>query len=345
MRSSPGKPSKTGKASGKHKPRANQAPAASSPTSSREGFNKDKRGKSRFGKPAPHSQPTSHWVMGRNSVLHLLEKAPERVLKLMVSLGNKPDPRVQKILELAERHHIPLQQADRHALDAHAQRHIGVAFEPSPAGEAKTDDAQPHIAHQGILAEIQPRPALDLETFVRQLPSSSLPKEAPPVVIVLDEITDPQNLGAILRLADAFSVQGVVLPKHRTASLNAAAIKAACGAAETVTLVQTPNLSHALEQLKTLGYWAAAAATPPEGETQGKAKQQAAQSTPLHQFKFDQPTVLVMGSEGSGIRPLVLKHCDFFVTIDIGGTVGSLNVASATSIFLYEARRQFLAKS
>lgn len=161
---------------------------------------------------------------------------------------------------------------------------------------------------------------LDVRQFVRLLGEDDAA-----LVLVLDEITDVQNLGAILRSADQFSVSLVILPERRSAQINPTVVKVSSGAAHYVPVARVVNLNRELEYLKEAGFWVYGAAL--GGES-------------LHETTFHKRTVLVMGSEGKGISPMTEKLCDHLITIPTGGHIDSLNVSVATGILLYEVRRQ-----
>ena len=146
------------------------------------------------------------------------------------------------------------------------------------------------------------------------------------LLLVLDGVTDPQNLGALVRSAHALGAQGVVLPKDRAAGIGPTAFKAAAGALEHCPVARVTNLSRALEQLKQAGIWTVALAG--DGEKD------------LREIDLRVPVALVLGSEGSGVRPLVRKTCDHVARIPMAGRIGSLNVSAAGAIALYEAARQ-----
>jgi len=147
---------------------------------------------------------------------------------------------------------------------------------------------------------------------------------------VLDGVTDPHNLGACLRTADAAGAQAVIVPKDKSATLNATVRKVACGAAEVIPLVAVTNLARTLEKLQKKGLWVVG--------TAGEVEQE------LYQLDMTGPTVLVMGAEGKGMRRLTREHCDYLVKLPMGGSVSSLNVSVATGVCLFEAVRQRQAK-
>ena len=170
--------------------------------------------------------------------------------------------------------------------------------------------------HQGIVARVAPYPYVELEDLL------STPV---PLVAVLDGVTDPHNLGAVLRVAEAAGASGVVIPKDRAAGVTAAAVKASAGASEHVPVARVTNLRRAVDQMQRAGLWVYAA------EVRG---------TPYGDLDLTGPTGLVLGSEGRGVRRLVREGCDGAISIPMLGAVGSLNVSVAAALLLYEARRQ-----
>jgi len=172
--------------------------------------------------------------------------------------------------------------------------------------------------HQGVVARVGPYPYSGLEEILA----------APdPLVVVLDGVTDPRNLGAVLRVADGAGVSGVVVPKDRAAGVTPAAAKASAGASEHVPVARETNLRRALESIKEAGVWAYAA--------EGGAK-----SALYGDLDLSGPVAFVLGSEGRGIRRLVREGCDGAVSIPMHGAVSSLNVSVAAAVLLFEARRQ-----
>ena len=153
--------------------------------------------------------------------------------------------------------------------------------------------------------------------------------DKPPFLLILDGVTDPHNLGACLRTADAVGVQAVVVPKDKSASLSPTVRKVACGAAETVPLVRVTNLARFMRTIRDDGVWLIG--------TAGEA------DNTLYQADFTGPVALVMGAEGKGMRRLTREHCDLLINIPMLGHVDSLNVSVATGVCLYEALRQRLA--
>jgi 23S rRNA (guanosine2251-2'-O)-methyltransferase len=170
--------------------------------------------------------------------------------------------------------------------------------------------------HQGVVARVEPYPYSGLEEIL------SSPE---PLVLVLDGVTDPRNLGAVLRAADGAGASGVVVPKDRAASVTAAAVKASAGASEHMRVARETNLKRAIDRMKEAGLWVYAA----EGG-----------GTPYTNLDLAWPVGLVFGSEGRGVRRLVREACDGEVSIPMLGSVGSLNISVAAAVLLYETRRQ-----
>lgn len=248
----------------------------------------------------------SQWekVYGIHAVEALLNHHPKRVKQLWL-LEGRQDPRVQAIIGLAKQYRVLIQTVSRDQLD-----------------ELVTDE----VVHQGIIAEVTPNQVWSeamLEELLEKLTT-------PPLLLALDSITDPHNLGACLRTADAAGVQAVIIPKDKSATLNATVRKVACGAAEVIPLVTVTNLARTLEKLQKRGLWIVG--------TAGEAEQE------VYQQDLTIATVLVMGAEGKGMRRLTREHCDYLVKLPMLGSVSSLNVSVATGICLFEAVRQRQAK-
>lgn len=195
---------------------------------------------------------------------------------------------------------------------------LGVACRPV-AGQ-RIDRLLGQARHQGVAARVQARPkGAGLEELLAGI-------TGPALLVVLDGVTDPHNLGAVLRSADAFGAHGVIAPKDRAVGINPTVEKVACGAAESVPYLMVTNLSRTLETLAEHGIWTVAA--------------DATASTRLADVDARAPLAWVLGAEGSGLRRLTRAHCDAAARIPIGGTVGSLNVSVSAALCLYEAQRQ-----
>lgn len=238
------------------------------------------------------------WLYGLHAMQSVLENEPERVIELFVLKGRN-DERLVNIVNQARRFGVSVQFCQRKALDDKVQ------------GEQ----------HQGVVARAKPARVLD-EADLDQV----LDKHEQPFLLVLDGVTDPHNLGACLRTADAAGVHAVVVPKDKSASLTGTVRKVACGAAEVLPLIQVTNLSRTLKHLQDKGLWIIG--------TAGEAEQM------IYDAKLTGPTALVMGAEGKGMRRLTRENCDELVKLPMAGTVSSLNVSVATGVCLYEIVRQ-----
>jgi 23S rRNA (guanosine2251-2'-O)-methyltransferase len=260
------------------------------------------------------------WVYGWHAVKALLQKQPERVIRLLLQSG-RDDQRAASIVELAKQHAIKVEQRAARDLDqllsgARDQR------KDQRRDQDKDQKESTHHNHQGVAAEVKPSNVLGEGELDRVLDSI----EGPPLLLILDGVQDPHNLGACLRTADAAGVHAVIVPRDRAAGLSATVRKVACGAAETVPLIQVVNLSRTLKWLKDRGLWLIG--------TDDEASQ------PLYKANLKGPMGVVMGAEGSGMRRLTREHCDLLVSIPMSGVVESLNVSVATGVVLYEAVRQ-----
>lgn len=258
------------------------------------------------------------YVFGKNSVRTLLETDPKRVFKILLSDSLKPDKRIDAIYDLSRQHGIPTQQVPRQKLDGYIRE-----------TEQALNSEGTEIAHQGVVAMVTPKAILDLPALLsrcKQQMESDDPSVKYPLVLVLDGITDPRNFGAILRVADGAGVTAVVVPKHNSAGFTAAVSKSASGADQTIDIVMVGSLSHTIESLKKIGFWVVGTKNAPD-------------ATEHYKLDYKMPTVLIMGSEGTGIRPVIQKECDFLIKIPMAGAVSSLNVAVATGIIAFEIRK------
>ncbi len=237
-------------------------------------------------------------IYGVHAVEALLRFHPKRVKQIWLSEG-RSEPRVQALLALAAEYRVSVGQAERREMDTWVE---GV--------------------HQGVVAEVSPSQVWG-EAMLEELLERT---EKVPLLLVLDGVTDPHNLGACLRTADAAGALAVIVPKDKSATLTAAVRKVACGAAEVIPLVAVTNLARTLEKLQQRGLWVVG--------TAGEAEQE------LYQQDMTGPTVLVMGAEGKGMRRLTREHCDFLVKLPMAGSVSSLNVSVATGVCLFEIVRQ-----
>ncbi|MBZ0334387.1 23S rRNA (guanosine(2251)-2'-O)-methyltransferase RlmB [Marinobacter sp. AL4B] len=241
---------------------------------------------------------SQEYVFGWHAVDAVLKREPERLLRVWIQTGRQ-DKRVKSVTEALDGLGVRWSVVHRRELD---ERVSGV--------------------HQGVVAKVSESREWTEADLLAQLASSN----KPPFLLVLDGVTDPHNLGACMRTADAVGVQAVIVPKDKSASLTPVARKVACGAAETVPFVRVTNLARFLRELKDQGVWLIGTA----GESDAN----------LFQADFKGPVALVMGAEGKGMRRLTREHCDQLVNIPMHGHVDSLNVSVATGVCLYEALRQ-----
>ena len=244
------------------------------------------------------ADPKRDLVYGLHAVLAVIDRAPERVLELWMA-----EPR-----------------QDARARDLR-ERALAAGLKTQMVGSESLAKLAGDVAHQGVVAAVRPLKSWDEEMLI-----ASLKGVPDPLLLVLDGVTDPHNLGACLRTADAAGVRAVILPKDRSASVDAVARKVAAGAAEFVPVVPVTNLARALGRLKESGVWVVG--------TDGKAEQ------PLYAADLNRPLALVLGAEGEGMRRLTRDSCDFLVRIPMAGQVESLNVSVAAGIALFEAGRQ-----
>ncbi|HXV40641.1 MAG TPA: 23S rRNA (guanosine(2251)-2'-O)-methyltransferase RlmB [Steroidobacteraceae bacterium] len=246
---------------------------------------------------------TASLVYGLHAVRAVLERRPGDVLRLALAAA-RDDARMRGLRELA------------------AARGIGVSHSSTEALDRETGGA----AHQGVLAEVRPSAALNENRLLDLLVAASPPL----LVLVLDGVSDPHNLGACLRTADAAGANAVVAPRDRAAGLTPVVRKVAAGAAETVPFAQVTNLARSLRDLKAAGLWIAGTAEDGEQE--------------LYRADLTGSLAVVMGAEGRGLRRLTRESCDYCMRLPMRGTVASLNVSVAAGIVLFEARRQQAAQ-
>ncbi|ASY74575.1 23S rRNA (guanosine(2251)-2'-O)-methyltransferase RlmB [Pectobacterium polaris] len=240
----------------------------------------------------------SEIIYGIHAVKALLERDPQRFLEVFVLKG-RDDRRLQSVIAELEAQGIVIQVANRQWLDKQAEDAV----------------------HQGIVAKVKEGRKYqenDLPAMLDNLET--------PFLLILDGVTDPHNLGACLRNADGAGVHAVIVPRDRSAQLNATVKKVACGAAETVPVISVTNLARTMRLLQERNIWIVG--------TAGEADHT------LYQSKLTGPLALVMGAEGEGMRRLTREHCDELISIPMAGSVSSLNVSVATGVCLFEAVRQ-----
>ncbi|WP_396588483.1 23S rRNA (guanosine(2251)-2'-O)-methyltransferase RlmB [Bermanella sp. R86510] len=241
---------------------------------------------------------TDEIIFGIHAVTNVLKRSPERVRDVFVQKG-RDDERLQSIIALAHANSINVQAVKKQGLDDKADGN-----------------------HQGVVVRAKPAQAKDENQLYQQLDAL----DHPAFLLVLDSVTDPHNLGACLRTADAAGVDAVIAPKDKAVGLTATVSKVACGAAETVPFYQVTNLARTLKELQERGIWLYG--------TAGEA------SDSVYQTKFDGAIAIVMGAEGKGLRRLTREACDHLIYIPMAGDVSSLNVSVATGVCLFEAVRQ-----
>ncbi len=238
-------------------------------------------------------------VYGRNAVYEMLRANRRRVFKLMVAEGAQERGHLTDALQMAAQRSIPIQRVRRDVLDR------------------MTD------SHQGIVAEVDPYPYVTIDDLL----DCARRRSEPPLILILDVIQNPQNLGTLLRTAEAVGVHGVIIPQRRGVEVTQAVVNASSGASEHLLIAQVVNLVAAMTELKEHEVWITGLDNLPEAR-------------PLDQADLSGATALVVGNEGEGMRRLVRESCDFLVKLPMRGQLDSLNAAVAGSIVLYEILRQ-----
>jgi 23S rRNA (guanosine2251-2'-O)-methyltransferase len=247
----------------------------------------------------------SRFVYGIGPVRELLRAKPGAVqaVHLEARRADRADDAVAELQRLARAANVLVDTRQRDALD----RMVG-----------------PDARHQGVVAEVGPVTYVDPDDIA----ILATEREEPALIVALDGVEDPRNLGAIIRSAYLLGAHGVIVPADRSAAVTPVVTKASAGATELLAIAQVGNLARALEQLKHLGLWHVAVHASPDAR-------------PIAALDLKGPTTLVLGAEGHGLRALVAKQCDFHAVIPMAQTgVGSFNVSVAAAIALYEARRQ-----
>ncbi len=238
-------------------------------------------------------------VEGRQAVRELLLADTRRTREIVMAGDLDPAPILEEIIDLADEAKVPIRAISRNKFES----------------LARTD------APQGILAMAAPIQSLELEDLVKRRGSE------PPFLLVLDGVTDPQNLGSILRVAECAGVTGIVLPRHRAARITASVTKSAAGAVEHLPMAQVAGIPAALARLKELEVWTV-------------GLDMVAESTVFDLRVATDPVALVLGAEGSGISRLTRERCDVVARIPLAGSLGSLNVSTAAAVACYEVVRR-----
>lgn len=239
------------------------------------------------------------YIWGRNPVLETL-RSSRPVKRLLLADSHRDAPVLAAILAEAERRHIPIETTPR----------------------ARIDQLSHGAVHQGCLIMVEERHYTTLDEIL----ASAADKQEAPFLLLLDAIQDVNNLGSLLRTAEAAGVHGVVIPQHRAADVNATVVKTSAGATEHLLIAQETNLSRTIDFLKQQNVWVIGLAG--EGRTR------------YFDADLTGPLALVVGNEGKGISRLVREHCDLLISLPMRGQINSLNAAVAGSIVLYEALRQ-----
>ena len=238
-------------------------------------------------------------AVGMHAVKVLLQNKPDKVTHLLLAGGRK-DKKTAALRELASKVNVRVEQADIQKLDALAQG----------------------ARHQGVVAFLAQAASQNEDSLYDLLDDL----EEAPFLLILDGVTDPHNLGACLRSADAAGAHAVIVPKDNSCGLTPVVRKVASGAADTVPLIQVTNLARTLDELKARGIWLTG------------TSDQSEQS--VYDLDFTGPLGLVLGAEGDGMRRLTTERCDYLAVIPMAGSVESLNVSVAAGICLFEAVRQ-----
>ena len=243
------------------------------------------------------------WITGRNPVYEVLRAKRRQAFRLLVAKGIKPEGQLPQILQIAQARRLPIEEVPRAQLDALANHHQGVALEAS---------SYPYAALEDLLVNSQRQPE-------------------PPFFLFLDALQDPQNLGSLLRTAEAMGVHGVVFPSRQAAQITPAVVHASSGASEHLLIAQY-NLAQAIERMKQLDIWIYGLDQAPSSKTPAE-------------LRFDVGLALVVGNEGTGMRQLVRQSCDELMRLPMVGKIESLNAAVAGSIALYLARQARLQRA
>lgn len=237
-------------------------------------------------------------IEGRNPVIEAL-KSGRPIEKILIAKGDISGS-IREIIGVAKEKKLVIQNVDRSKLNEMSKSH----------------------AHQGVIAIAAAHHYVEVQDIIQKAKE----KREDPFVVILDEITDPHNLGSILRTADACGIHGVIIPKRRSVGLTPVVAKSSAGAIEYVPVAKVSNIAQTIEWLKEEGFWVAGA------EMKGKEY--------YYQADLKGPMAIIVGSEGRGIGRLIKEKCDFLLKIPMRGQVASLNAAVAGAVLMYEVRRQ-----
>ncbi|MDI3533720.1 MAG: rRNA (guanosine2251-2-O)-methyltransferase [Thermosediminibacterales bacterium] len=236
-------------------------------------------------------------IEGRNPVLEALNSG-KQINKILVSKGNRKGP-INKIINMARNLGIPVVEVANQKLDSISESHN----------------------HQGVIAFVPPYNYIELKDILNRAFSSN----RTPLLIVLDKVKDPHNLGSIIRTAEVAGAHGVIIPKRRSAGITTTVVKTSAGAVEYLPVARVSNIVQTLEILKKEGFWIVGA------DMSGE---------PVYRVNLKGPMTLVIGSEGEGLSRLVKEKCDYLASLPVKGKISSLNAAVAAAIMIYETIRQ-----
>jgi 23S rRNA (guanosine2251-2'-O)-methyltransferase len=252
---------------------------------------------------SPLTTDQSPLIFGVLPVLEALRANPRRIEKILVAEGGH-EKRLSELFSLARENHIPFQRLPRQNLSKFVE---------------------PGTNHQGVMAFVSAASYYESEKLLNEI-SQKIEAGEKPLVVILDGVEDPRNLGAILRTCECAGITGVFIPERRAVGLTDTAAKSSAGATEYVKVAKVTNLNNLIEDLKKRRIWVVGTSV----ET----------SQNYSDWDWDQPTALVMGSEGKGLHRLVAENCDALIKIPMQGKIESLNVSVATGVILFEAIRQ-----
>jgi 23S rRNA (guanosine2251-2'-O)-methyltransferase len=251
-------------------------------------------------RPWPTQQRNTEIIYGRQAVREALRANKRQIVRVMLAEGSETTGIVAEITSLAHNRGCTLQVVSRYQFDTLGDVH-----------------------HQGIAAEVKPMAYLDLH----ELLSHVLNQAEQPFVLLLDHLQDPQNLGSLLRTAEAAGVQGIIMPERRAVAVTPAVCHASAGASEHLPICLVANLVQTIESLKQEGIWIVGLEAVP-------------QAVRYDQADLNRPLALVIGAEGEGLSHLVQQHCDYLISLPLKGRLSSLNASAAGAIAMYEIQRQ-----
>jgi 23S rRNA (guanosine2251-2'-O)-methyltransferase len=237
-------------------------------------------------------------LAGRNAVYEALRAGRRQVSRVLLAENAEEKGTLQQIVQICRRRGIALTPAPRYDLDE-----MGAGLE-----------------HQGVIAEVSAYPYVELDDLL----AVSQQRQEDPFLLMLDSLQDPQNVGSLLRTAEAVGIHGVIVPERRAVGITPAVSRASAGAVEHLAISMVTNLVRTIEELKAKGIWVVGVEEHPSAQD-------------YRRVDLKMPLALVMGSEGAGMRRLVLERCDLIIRIPMQGQIASLNVAVAGSILLYQA--------